>query len=168
MRPLEEGPLSFDSNVILDFHLTGNYVLLERLAAGRMLISDFVQDELSRSELTPLPSGCEVVALTAEEELDFLRELARTYRNLGPGELGAIAVSKFRAAIFVSNDGNARTAARNLGIELTGGLGLLQLAVTAGYIDGAGAIRIMEEMILQGSWFSDKLISMFRQSVLKN
>ena len=53
--PLEEAPLSFDLNVILDFHLTGNYAFLESVASGRMLISDFVENELSRSNQMPLP-----------------------------------------------------------------------------------------------------------------
>lgn len=166
MAPLEEAPLSFDSNVILDFHLTGNYAFLESVAAGRMLISDFVEDELSGSDRTPLPAGSEVVALTTEPELDFFRQIERAYRNLGVGELGAITVAKFRSAFFVSNDGNARAAAKDLGLELTGGLGLLQLGVSLGHIQGPDGIRIMEEMVLQGAWFSDELIAIFRQSVL--
>lgn len=168
MDPLEEAPLSFDSNVILDFHLTGNYAFLESVAAGRMLVSDFVEDELSRSDQTPLPGGSEVVALTTEPELDFFHDLERAYGNLGVGELGAITVAKFRSAFFVSNDGNARAAAKDLGLRLTGGLGLLQLGVSIGHIQGSDAIRIMEEMVLKGAWFSDELIELFRQSVLNN
>jgi predicted nucleic acid-binding protein len=168
VAPLEEAPLSFDSNVILDFHLTGNYAFLESVAAGRMLISDFVEDELSGSDRTPLPAGSEVVALTTESELDFFHKIERAYRNLGVGELGAITVAKFRSAFFVSNDGNARAAAKDLGLELTGGLGLLQLGVSLGHAEGSDAIRIMEEMVLKGAWFSDELIELFRQSVLNN
>jgi predicted nucleic acid-binding protein len=168
VAPLEEAPFSFDSNVILDFHLTGNYAFLESVAAGRMLISDFVEDELSGSDRTPLPAGSEVVALTTEPELDFFHQIERAYRNLGVGELGAITVAKFRSAVFVSNDGNARAAAKDLGLELTGGLGLLQLGVSLGHIQGPDGIRIMEDMVLNGAWFSDELIELFRQSVLKN
>ena len=168
MAPLEDAPLSFDSNVILDFHLTGNYAFLETVAAGRMLISDFVENELSGSDRTPLPAGSEVVALTTEPELDFFHQIERAYRNLGVGELGAITVAKFRSAFFVSNDGNARAAAKDLGLELTGGLGLLQLGVSLGHIQGPDGIRIMEEMVINGAWFSDELIELFRQSVLNN
>jgi predicted nucleic acid-binding protein len=109
-----------------------------------------------------------VVALTTELELDFFHQIERAYRNLGVGELGAITVAKFRSAFFVSNDGNARAAAKDLGLELTGGLGLLQLGVSLGHIQGSDGIRIMEEMVLNGAWFSDELIELFRQSVLKN
>lgn len=168
MAPLEEAPLSFDSNVILDFHLTGNYAFLESVAAGRMLISDFVENELSGSDRTPLPAGSEVIALTTEPELDFFHQIERAYRNLGVGELGAITVAKFRSAFFVSNDGSARAAAKDLGLELTGGLGLLHLGVSLGHIQGPDGIRIMEEMVLNGAWFSDELIELFRESVLNN
>jgi integrase len=88
--------------------------------------------------------------------------------RLGAGELGAIAVAHFRRAMVVSNDAQARNAAIDHGIEVSGSLGVLQSAVTAGTITAARAVQIMENMVLAGAWFSDELIEIFRSSVLKN
>jgi len=167
LSPLDENDCSLDANVILDFYLTGNTGVLESALRKGMLVSDFVEAELTKSDVA-LPGGCEVVPLKTEEQLNFFDQLRRTYARLGAGELGAIAVAHFRRAILVSNDGQARNAAADLGIGVSGSLGVLRFAVSIGAIDAGRAIQIMEEMILAGAWFSDELIELFRVSVLKN
>ena len=167
MSPFDKNESSLDANVILDFFLTGNTAVLERGLPRGILVSDFVEAELRRSDAA-LPPSCRVVPLTSEEELNFFDQLRRTYARLGAGELGAIAVAHFHRAVFVSNDGRARSAATEFGIEVSGSLGVLRSAVSFGAIAPARAIHIMEEMIVAGAWFSDELIEMFRVSVLKN
>lgn len=167
MSPLHDREASLDANVILDFHLTGNTVVLEHTLTGGILVSDFVEAELTKSDAAP-PPAAQIVHLTTEEQLNFFDQLRRTYSRLGAGELGAIAVAHFRRAVFVSNDGQARSAATELGVELSGSLGLLQSAVTSSTITATRAVQIMEEMVLAGAWFSDELIEIFRASVLKN
>lgn len=76
-------------------------------------------------------------------------------------------MAHFRGAAFVSNDGHARSAAQELGIGVSGGLGLLQAAVDAGTISSLRAVQIREEMFRNGAWFSDELMQVFRASVLK-
>src|SRR5262249_33072513 len=110
----------------------------------------------------------EIVHLTTDEQLNFFDQLRRSYSRLGAGELGAIAVAHFRHAMLVSNDGRARNAAIDIGIEVSGSLGVLQSAVNSGGITPARAVQIMEEMVLAGAWFSDELIEMFRASVLQS
>ncbi len=167
MSPLDDRPASLDANVILDFHLTGNTTVLERAVQRGILVSDFVEAELTKSDAVP-PPGSEVVHLTTEEQLNFFDQLRRTYSRLGAGEVGAIAVAHFRHALLVSNDGRARSAAIDLGIEVSGSLGVLQAAVNADTISPVRAVQIMEEMVLAGAWFSEELIEVFRASVLKN
>lgn len=167
MSPLDNREASLDANVILDFHLTGNTSVLVRAIRGGILVSDFVDAELTKSDAT-VPPGSEVVHLSTEEQLNFFDQLRRAYSRLGAGELGAIAVAYFRHAVLVSNDGRARGAASDLGIEVSGGLGVLQSAVAADAITPIRAVEIMEQMVLAGAWFSDELIEMFRASVLEN
>jgi len=167
LSPLSESQASLDANVILDFHLTGNLAVLERAIPRGILVSDFVQAELTKSDAT-IPPGSEVVHLKTEEQLNFFDQLRRTYSRLGAGELGAIAVAHFRRAMVVSNDGQARNAASDHGIEVSGSLGVLQSAVAADAITPARAVQLMEEMVLAGAWFSDELIDIFRNSILKN
>src|SRR5205807_2291022 len=122
---------SLDANVILDFWLTGTTNLLIAAMPKGGLVSDFVEAELKTSNVA-LPLGCEMVCLTTEDELNFFANLRRRYGRLGAGELGAITVAHFRSAILVSNDRLARAAATELGIEVSGGLGVLRSAVAAG------------------------------------
>lgn len=152
MALLDETECSLDPNVILDFHLTGSMIVLERALPRGILVSDFVQAELTESDAV-LPQSCEVVALHYEEELCFFDELRRRYSRLGAAELGAIAVAHFRRAVLVSNDGLARSAAEDLRIEMSGSLGVLRSAVSLDAISSARAIQIMEEMILAGPGF---------------
>src|SRR5690348_16658882 len=107
LSPLDDREASIDANVILDFHLTGNTQVLVRAFRGRILVSDFVEAELTKSDASA-PPGSEIVNLTTEEQLNFFDRLRRTYTRLGFGELGAIAIAHFRHAIFVSNDSRAR------------------------------------------------------------
>jgi len=167
LSPLDDREASIDANVILDFHLTGNTHVLVRALQRGILVSDFVEAELTKSDASAPPSS-EIVNLTTEEQLNFLDQLRRTYTRLGFGELGAIAVAHFRHAIFVSNDGRARDAAGDLGIEVSGSLGVLRSAVSANAISPGRAVEIMEEMMFAGAWFSDELVEMFRTSILKN
>jgi hypothetical protein len=67
--------VSLDSSVVVDFYLTGNLTLLEGLFAGRMLVSNFVTNELSDSNIQV--NSAEVVVLSADDEWDFLNDLRK-------------------------------------------------------------------------------------------
>ena len=43
--------MSLDSSVVVDFRLSGNITLLEGLFAGRMLVADFVTNELADADI---------------------------------------------------------------------------------------------------------------------
>jgi predicted nucleic acid-binding protein len=52
--------------------------------------------------------------------------------------------------------------------QVSGGLGVLQSAVSANAISPARVVQIMEEMVFAGACFSEELIEVFRTSILKN
>jgi len=156
--------VSLDSSVVVDFYLTGNLLLLEGLFAGRMLVSNFVTNELSDSNIQV--NSAEVVVLSADDEWDFLNDLRKRKQALGPGELGAITVAKFRHATLLSNDRQARLAAEEEGIPISGAIGVLECAVEIESIQPKDAVAILEDMIREGAWISGELLELFRQRIL--
>lgn len=164
MFPLDESEVSFDSNVVVDFDVTGNVPLLEQLLPGRMLISDFVEAELRKANITFSPA--QIVELTTEEHLELLEELRRLNPQLGLGDLGAISVAKIRCAVLASNETQTRDAAKEVGVEVSGTLGILEHGVASRSIEPKRAVQVAEEMISAGATFSEELIELFKARVL--
>ena len=73
---------SLDASVIVDFYLAGKLALLEELFAGRLLMSDFVNQELIEANLQL--TGVRTIALSSTEEWDFFRNLRHRKPGLGP------------------------------------------------------------------------------------
>jgi predicted nucleic acid-binding protein len=156
--------VSLDSSVVVDFHLTGNLTLLEGLFAGRMLVSNFVTNELANANIEV--HSAEEVVLSADDEWDFFHDLRKRKQALGPGELGALTVAKFRHATLLSNDKQARSAADEEGIPMSGAIGVLECAVEVESIQPTAAVAILEDMIREGAWISGELLELFRQRIL--
>jgi predicted nucleic acid-binding protein len=150
--------------VVVDFHLTGNLTLLEGLFAGRMLVSNFVTNELADAEIEV--ASAEVVVLSTDNEWDFFHNLRKRKQALGPGELGAITIAKFRDATLLSNDKQARSAAEDEGIPISGAISVLECAVEIERIQPRAAIAILEDMIREGAWISEELLELFRERIL--
>jgi len=51
LHRLATGEASLDASVIVDFYLVGRLALLEELFSGRLLMSDFVEQELIDADL---------------------------------------------------------------------------------------------------------------------
>ena len=164
MSPLDDNEVSFDACVATDFDLTGNSDLLLDLFADRVIVSDFVKEELKKANITF--SIAKVISMTQEEIETVFEEIRRRNPRLGVGEIGAISVAQIRHAVVASNDGKARGAAIEIGLEVTGSLGILEHAVTSGNLEPAKAVSISEDMISAGAWFSDELIDLFRTKIL--
>ena len=164
MHKLRSATVSLDSSVVVDFHLTGNLTLLEEIFAGRMLVSNFVTKELADADIEV--HAAEEVVLSSDEEWDFFHDLRKRKQALGPGELGAIAVAKFRHATLLSNDRQARLAAEEEGVPISGAIGVLECAVEAESIQPNAAVAILEDMIREGAWISGELLELFRQRIL--
>jgi predicted nucleic acid-binding protein len=165
LRPLDSGEFSFDANSIVDFVKTATLPLLDRLFEGRALVSDFVVNELAAASIEW--KSANVVTLTSEEELQLFEDIRKNNPPLGTGEIGAITVARLRNAGLISNDRQARRAAGELGISVSGSLAILRYAVESAVISGEEAVRILSEMIVAGAWLSDELVEAFRKDVLR-
>jgi len=166
LHPLEQGEYSFDSNSVIDFFKTATLPLLDSLFAGRALLSDFVVRELADAQIEWRQA--QVIPLSTEPELQLFDDIRRNNRALGSGEVGAITIAKLRRAGLISNDRQARNAATELNIPVSGSLGILNYSVQVGQISGEEAVRILTQMILAGAWLSEELVEQFRRDVLKN
>ncbi len=165
MHPLDSGEFSFDANSIVDFVKTATLPLLDRLFQGRALISDFVVNELAAASIDW--KHAEVVVLRDESELQLFENIRRNNPPLGAGEVGAITVARLRGTGLITNDRQARHAAGELRIPVSGSLAILQYAVEIASISGEEAVRILTEMIVAGAWLSDELVESFKRDVLK-
>jgi predicted nucleic acid-binding protein len=165
LRSLDSGEFSFDANSIVDFVKTATLPLLDRLFEGRALVSDFVVNELAAASIEW--KSANVVTLTSEEELQLFEDIRKNNPPLGAGEVGAITVARLRNAGLISNDRQARRAAGELGISVSGSLAILRYAVESAVISGEEAVRILSEMIVAGAWLSDELVEAFRKDVLR-
>jgi predicted nucleic acid-binding protein len=105
--------------------------------------------------------------LKAESELQLFEDIRRNNPPLGAGEVGAITVASLRRAGLITNDRQARRAASELGIPVSGSLAILRYAVEVGTLTGEEAVRLLSEMIVAGAWLSEELVDSFRRDVLK-
>jgi predicted nucleic acid-binding protein len=165
LHPLDSGEFSFDANSIVDFVKTATLPLLDRLFQGRALISDFVVNELAAASIEW--KQAQVVVLGDESDLQLFEDIRRKNPPLGAGEVGAITVARLRGAGLITNDRQARRAAGELNIPVSGSLAILRYAVEITIISGEEAFRILSEMIVAGAWLSDELVESFRKDVLK-
>ncbi len=165
MHLLSSGEFSVDSNVVADFFLVGKLDLLCGLLQGRLLASDFVLNELEEASIS-LPCA-EAITLSAQEELSLFDAIRKNNPPLGAGEVGALTVAKLRRCGVITNDSRARRAAEELGIQVSGTLGVLEYAVDLGRIKAEEAVSVLEQMIQAGAWFSDELVRIFRANILE-
>jgi len=86
------------------------------------------------------------VALTPAEQERF-RNLAV---HLGEGEASCLAVAVQRGYKVATDDKDARRLARQLGVPLTGTVGILAVLVKKGHINLAEGNRLLREMIAAG------------------
>jgi predicted nucleic acid-binding protein len=162
---LSSGEYSIDSNVVADFFLVAKLDLLCDLFRGRLLASDFVVSELAEANIEL--GRAETVRLVTEAELELFDAIRRNNPPLGAGEIGALTVAKLRGCGVMTNDNRARRAAEELGIAVSGSLGVLEYAVEVSRITAEDAVVILEQMVQAGAWFSDELVKMFRTRILE-
>ena len=70
-------------------------------------------------------------------------------------------------ASLLTNDRQARQAADEIGIPVSGAIGVLEYGVEAGKLLGPDAVRILEEMVREGAWISEDLLEMFRRKMIE-
>jgi predicted nucleic acid-binding protein len=86
------------------------------------------------------------VILTPVEQARF--ETFHAY--LGAGEASCLAVAQERGYKLATDDRDARHLARQLGISLTGSIGILAMSTRQGRLPLADGDRLLQEMIAAG------------------
>lgn len=92
----------------------------------------------------------ELVGLDEPEEEKSFREFAR---KLGYGEASCLALARHRGWLLLTDDRAARKALREEGLEVTGTLGILKLAIEMGLLPLEEGNFLLQRMI-QGGYHS--------------
>jgi len=124
-----------DTSPLQYLHQIGKLALLTRLFA-RVVIPPAVAAEIAdgRKRGVNLPDPVELNWIDARPPAD--RPALPFGTALGPGESAVLALgAEHPDAILLLDDGVARRAAQQLGLQFTGTLGLLVAATKAGAID---------------------------------
>jgi predicted nucleic acid-binding protein len=82
--------------------------------------------------------------------------VARATVRLHPGEQEAVALACEQDALLLIDDHLGRTAARQLGLIITGVIGVLVQAKEMGLVPSVGPLLV--EMRQRGYWLSDELL----------
>jgi len=144
-------PILLDNTVLSNLALVGQMDLVFRLWAGRVVSTPEVLNEYeaaARVGLLPTRAWTDlpVVELTSQEVA-----ISETFsRRLGRGERSCLAVTHSRGGLFASDDADARAAARQLGVPVTGTLGILALAVRRELLTLAQANALLADMVAAG------------------
>ena len=86
------------------------------------------------------------VATTPDERMQF----ETFHEHLGEGEAACLAVAKTRGYKLATDDKDARRLARQLGISLTGTIGILAILVKQDQLPLVEGDRFLHEMIASG------------------
>jgi len=147
----------FDSVTLSNFALADGVYVLALRYQGRGFIATQVVDELARGVAMghSALSGClglldkgvlRVASLDKTERVTFGRLLA----HLGQGESGTIAAALHRQGIAVTDDLAARRTCAELGVPVTGTIGILVAAVRDQQLTKADADAMLQRMIGAG------------------
>ena len=89
--------------------------------------------------------GEEIPVIAPSASAETLEE--QLLESLDPGEAQALAVAEVADGIVVTDDGDARTTAKQRGVDLTGSIGLLVRFVEDGHISAETADRYLKRWI---------------------
>ena len=143
--------------VLLDNTVISNFSIVQRPALVRVAFVEQIgtTEQAFQEMLDGIALGkihaCDwdwlnLILLTPGEQtqFDILRE------HLGRGEASCLAVAQERGYRLASDDKDARRVARQLGISLTGTIGVLAILVRQGLISLAEGDRFLHEMVAAG------------------
>lgn len=127
-----------------------NYLVLidhqESLPAlfGHVLIPEAVWHEL-RSPAAPQPVKAFLETWPSWLERRIVSQVPQDLQQLDPGEREAIALAQsVGASLVLLDEKKGRQAARDLGLVVTGTLGILDLAARRGLVDLVDALKRLE------------------------
>jgi predicted nucleic acid-binding protein len=85
--------------------------------------------------------------------------------QLGAGERESIALAKRKKETFLTNDEDAYTVGKHLGVEARGILYVLLEAVKKGVIERETAGKALGEMLNEGLWLSPEIVHLFHKKL---
>jgi predicted nucleic acid-binding protein len=140
-----------DNTVLSNLALVGQTDLVFHLWAARVASTPEVLREYemaARAGLLPPHAWADLplMDLTPQEVA-----MSKTFsQRLGHGERSCLALAHSRGALFASDDADARAAARQLGLPVTGTLGILALAVRREVLTLEQANALLADMVAAG------------------
>jgi predicted nucleic acid-binding protein len=146
-----------DTTVLSNLARADRLSLLEALY-GQVLVPSQVHDEILRG----IAAGYDVLKAADEStEAEWMAFENRPERTLfksllgviGYGEAAGIAIAKERDLLFFSDDRKARRVAQDQGVEISGTLGMLKLAVEEGMLSVGEADEVLNQMV-DGGYYS--------------
>lgn len=153
-----------DSGPVIHLSWLGHLGLLKSLYT-EVLLPPSVQGELLASSIRR--PGIDDVRQALDsgwirvQEPDLTELLPSILHGLDLGERHCIALALgLDADLFVSDDADARTVALQLGIEVTGTIGILRRARSLGLVEAVIPLAI--ELRRLGQWISERLIEDLR------
>lgn len=153
----ERGGWFFDCVTVSNFGLADGLDVLAIRYRGRGFVTTQVVDELTRGVAAGYPalSGCLDLVDRGTLRLATLdRNERKTFRqlvaHLGQGEAGTIAAARHRGGVVVSDDLAARRTCTDLGVPVTGTIGILSAAVRDKGLAVAKANALLARMIEAG------------------
>lgn len=111
-----------------------------------LLVPQTVYDEL---QADGLPRGLEAVASDIVESPDELEVTSA----LDPGERAAIEVAREQDAVLLTDDLEARDAAKEVGVEVHGSIGIIAMAYSRSSISEPEAIELIRALHTETSLF---------------
>lgn len=151
-RSEQPSPVVLDTSVLSNFARTDDLDLLDEIPA-RFVTVEAVIGELQRGVET---HGYEFLqrALGAIDVINVETDPGEELAGLDQGEIGAIHAARKRDGTVVLDDGLARDRARELGVPLTGSVGLVIRLVRQGTISEDEANTIHEQWVSEGRFRS--------------
>lgn len=152
--------------IVVDTTILSNLARADRLSLlealyGQVLVPSQVHDEILRG----IAAGYDVLK-AADESTEAEWMALTTFENrpertlfksllgvIGYGEAAGIAIAKERDLLFFSDDRKARRVAQDQGVEISGTLGMLKLAVEEGMLSVGEADGVLNQMI-DGGYYS--------------
>lgn len=140
-----------DNTVLFNFSLIGRPELVRAAFVEQVGTTDQVLQEMQDGvEIGKIPP-CDWewlvrVTLAPGESVQF----ETFFEYLGLGEASCLAVAREQGYRLATDDKDARRLARQLGISLTGTIGILAILVKKGELTRVEGDRLLQEMVAAG------------------
>jgi len=125
---------------------------------GQVSIPPAVQVELlaKRGPESPRLEKALEESIQVETVFTTPKDVERLTHGLGAGERQAIGLALHLRTALIIDERSGRLAAKQLGVKITGTVGILLQAKQAGLVESVGTI--LDQIRLGGYWISESLI----------